>query len=194
MNIYVGAARWTGGTLGGAFRQTAGSGGWERLERGLPEPVQVQAITVHPRHSEVVYLGADDGLYRSEDAGARWRRLAVPRDLQVWSVLVHPGNPRMLYAGTSPLGVLHSDDGGDTWRWHRIASQPERVKMSFACRVMRLAVDPGHPEHLYAALEVGGVVRSLDAGETWADCATELVSLAERRPGLRSRIQSDNDA
>ncbi|HEY7760614.1 MAG TPA: hypothetical protein VIA64_14435 [Burkholderiales bacterium] len=193
MNVYVGAARWTGGTLGGIFRHAAGTAGWERLDRGLPDATQVQAIAVHPQHPEVVYLGADDGLYRSENAGARWQRLDVPRDLQLWSVQVHPKDPRVLYAGTSPLGVLHSDDGGDTWRWHRIASQ-ERVKMSFACRVMRLAVDPAHPEHLYAALEVGGVVRSLDAGETWTDCATELVALAERRPNLRSRIQSDNDA
>jgi photosystem II stability/assembly factor-like uncharacterized protein len=193
MNVYIGAARWTGGTLGGVFRQKTGNRGWERLTRGLPETIQVQAIAVHPQRPEVVYLGADDGLYRSEDAGARWQRLGVPRDLQLWSVHVHPKDPRVLYAGTSPLGVLHSDDGGETWRWHRIAA-PERVKMSFACRVMRLAVDPAHPEHLYAALEVGGVVRSLDAGETWIDCATELVALAERRPDLRSRIQSDNDA
>jgi photosystem II stability/assembly factor-like uncharacterized protein len=194
MNIYVGAARWAGGTLGGVFRQTAGSGSWERLDRGLPEPIQVQAITVHPRHSQIVYLGAADGLYRSEDAGTHWQRLGIPRDLQIWSVLVHPGNPRVLYAGTSPPGVLRSDDDGDTWRYHRIASHPERVRMSFACRVMRLAADPAYPEHVYAALEVGGVMRSLDAGETWTDCAAELVVLAERRPHLRSRVQSENDA
>ncbi len=193
MNIYVGAARWTGGTLGGVFRQTADGGGWDRLARGLPDAIQVQAIAVPPQQPEVVYLGADDGVYRSEDAGAAWQRLGVPRDLQVWSVLVHPANPRVLYAGTSPLGVLCSDDGGDTWRWNRIAA-PERVKMSFACRVMRLAVDPAHPEHVYAALEVGGVMRSLDAGETWEDCAAELAAFSGRRPDLRSRIQSDNDA
>ena len=62
MTIYVGAARWTGGTLGGAFRRTHDNGGWERLGKGLPESLQVQAITVHPRQPEVVYLGAADGL------------------------------------------------------------------------------------------------------------------------------------
>ena len=65
MNLYVGAARWTGGTLGGVFRQTADDGGWDRLVRGLPDAIQVQAIAVHPQQPEVVYLGADDGLYRS---------------------------------------------------------------------------------------------------------------------------------
>ena len=193
MNVYVGAARWTGGTVGGVFRQTGDSGDWERLERGLPEAIQVQAIAVHPQRPEVIFLGADDGVYRSEDAGAHWRRLTVPRDLQVWSVLVHQGNPRMIYAGTSPLGVLRSEDGGETWRLNRIAS-PERVKMAFDCRVLRLAVDPAHAAHVYAALEVGGVMRSLDAGETWQDCAAELATFAERRAELRSRIQSDNDA
>jgi photosystem II stability/assembly factor-like uncharacterized protein len=65
--------------------------------------------------------------------------------------------------------------------------------MSFACRVMRLAVDPAHPDEIYAALEVGGVMRSPDAGETWEDCSGPLLELAER-PHLRSRIQSDSDA
>ena len=83
MTVYVGAARWTGGTLGGVFRRTADEGGWERLDGGLPKSIQVQAITVHPQQREVVYLGGDDGLYRSENAGARWKRLDTPRDLQI---------------------------------------------------------------------------------------------------------------
>ncbi|HTT36109.1 MAG TPA: hypothetical protein VMH32_00420 [Burkholderiales bacterium] len=193
MAIYVGAARWTGGTRGGAFRWTQDQGGWERLGDGLPESLQVQAITVHPRQPEIVYLGAADGLYRSGDSGAHWERLDVPRGVQIWSVLVHPASPRVLYAGTSPVGVLRSDDGGDSWRTLPDPRQPERLKMSFACRVMRLAVDPAHRDHVYAALEVGGVMRSLDGGETWTDCAAELVALAQQRPELRSRIQSDSE-
>ncbi len=193
MTTYVGVAHRTGGTVSGVFRQQNGSSAWERLGGGLPDGIHAQAITVHPVNPSIVFVGAGDGIYRSTDAGTRWQRLDTPADLQIWSVLVHPTKPRVMYAGTSPVGVLRSDDGGDTWRKLPNVKQPDRVKMAFACRVMRLSVDPAHPEHIYAALEVGGAMRSLDGGETWSDCAAELVNLAERNPHLRSRLQSDTE-
>ncbi len=192
MSVYVGAAQWTSGTRSGIFRR-AGAGGWEQLTKGLPAVTQVQAITVHPTNPDVVYIGTQDGPYRTTDGGDHWERLGFPdRGVQVWSILVHPADPLRLYAGTSPTGVFRSDDGGDTWLRLPKAVQPERVKMGFPCRVMRLAVDPARPETLYAAVEVGGVMRSDDGGETWADCSADLVTLAEQ-PHLKSRIGSDSD-
>jgi photosystem II stability/assembly factor-like uncharacterized protein len=192
-HVYVGAAWAESGTRGGLFRHAVGDDRWEPLTKGLAEDTQVQAITVHPAEPDTLYLGTRTGLYRSLDRGERWERvgLADPRT-EVWSVLVHPADPRVLYAGTSPVGVHRSDDGGATWRRLPRAVQPERVTMSFACRVMRLAIDPADPAAVYAALEVGGVMRSLDGGESWTDCSDDLVHLAER-PHLKSRIQSDSD-
>lgn len=190
--VFVGAGAFTAGTLSGLFRRV-GDGGWEQLIRGLPDPVQVMAITVHPHEPRTVYIGTQDGPYRSTDGGDRWQRLAFPESGgQVWSILVHPANARRLYAGTSPVGVFGSDDGGDTWRRLPNAVQPERVKMPFACRVMRMAVDPARPESLWAGLEVAGVMRSEDGGATWTDCSADLVKLAEL-PHLKSRIVSDTD-
>jgi len=192
-HIYVGAAAADPGTRGGIYRRAVDDDRWEPLTKGLPEATQVQAITVHPTEPDVVYLGAWTGLYRSTDRGESWERLGFPdADTGVWSVLVHPTSPRVLYAGTSPIGVYRSDDGGESWRPLPGAVQPERVTMGFPCRVMRLAVDPAHPEEVYAALEVGGVMRSRDGGARWEDCSGDLVTLAER-PHLRSRIQSDSE-
>jgi photosystem II stability/assembly factor-like uncharacterized protein len=191
-HVYVGAAQWSKGMLGGLFRRAVDDARWEPLTRGLPAVTNVQAITVHPTNADVVYVATQDGPYRSTDRGERWERLGFPGGIQVWSILVHPANPRILYAGTSPVGVHRSDDGGDTWRPLSV-NQPERVKMrSFACRVMRLAADPASADELYATLEVGGVMRSLDGGKSWEDCSAGLLKLAER-PHLKSRIDSDTD-
>src|SRR5713101_3724868 len=179
-DVYVGAAGSNSGARGGIFRRTVGNGGWTALTEGLPEASHVQAITVHPTNPDIIYLGTRSGPYRSTNRGERWERLPFPDDgTEVWSIMVHPKNPRVLYAGTSPVGVYRSDDGGDSWRKLPGAVLPPRVKMSFGCRVMRLAVDPSHPDEVYAALEVGGAMRSVDGGGTWSDCSDELVKLAE---------------
>jgi photosystem II stability/assembly factor-like uncharacterized protein len=190
--VYVGVGQYTSGKHPGIFRRV-NNGAWEQLTRGLPEPTKVQAITIHPTEHDVIYIGTHDGPYRSCDGGDSWQRLALPEaGLQAWSILVHPADPRRIYAGTSPVGVFRSDDGGDTFRRLPKAVVPERVKMGFACRVMRLAVDPARPETVWAGLEVGGVMKSDDGGETWTDCTTDLVKLADR-PHLKSRIVSDTD-
>jgi photosystem II stability/assembly factor-like uncharacterized protein len=190
--VFVGAARAGSGTRGGVYRRPAGGGPWEELGPGLPPDAEVQAITVHPTDQSVLYVGTHHGLYRSRDRGDHWEQLPFPEHEQVWSILVHPKNPQVLYAGTSPVGVYRSNDGGDTWRKLPTPSLPERVKMAFPCRVMRLAADPSDPDELYATLEVGGVMRSLDGGETWEDCSRDLIELANR-PHLKSKIQSDTE-
>ena len=90
------------------------------------------------------------------------------------------------------MGIYRSDDEGASWRKLPNAVQAERVKMPFACRVMRIEIDPAQPDHIYAALEVGGAMRSLDGGVTWDDCSGDLVKLSEL-PHLKSRIVSDSE-
>jgi len=180
------------GKVGGIFRRTVGEDRWERLTKGLPDSVNVQAITVHPTNHDVVYVGTNDGPYRTTDRGERWERLDFPKEHEVWSIAFQANDPRVVYAGTSPVGVFRSDNGGDTWRRLAKAKLPERVQMGFACRVMRLASDPARPQEVYATLEVGGVMRTLDGGERWDDCTEDLVKLAER-PHLKSKIQSDTE-
>ena len=58
---------------------------------------------------------------------------------------------------------------------------------------MRFAQNPKKPDEIYAALEINGVMRSTDGGETWQDCSEGLIKLAER-PHLKSKIVSDTTA
>jgi photosystem II stability/assembly factor-like uncharacterized protein len=195
--LYAGAAQWTTEDRttrpGGLFRRI-GDGPWQRLAGGLPAGGEVRAIAVHPRDPQVVYAGTQHGPYRSRDGGDTWTALPLPDpDRVVWSFLFDPRDPAVMYAGTAPAAVYRSADGGDTWRRLGAFRAPMRVTMSFPTRVTRLAADPARPDEIYAALEVDGVVRSLDGGQTWEDCGQELVRLAEARPHLRSRIVSDTE-
>jgi len=196
--LYAGAAQGltestTPQAGGGIFRLTIGDDRWERLQGGLPGDVEVRAIAVHPQDSQVIYAGTQHGPYRSTDGGEHWTALAFPDPgMTVWSLLFHPRDANVLYAGAAPAAIYRTDNGGETWRRLTALRAPGHVKMSFATRVIRLAADPTHPHELYAGLEVDGVQRSLDGGESWEDMSHDLVKLAER-PHLKSRIVSDTD-
>jgi len=186
--VYAGVGWWRGGTRGGVIRLDARDGQCRHLTRGLPEETHVQAVTVHPENSKIVYIGTQDGPYRSTDRGEHWERLGFPdRGVQVWSILVDPKAPQTLYAGTSPVAVYRSEDGGDNWRRLADPRMPDRVRMPFDCRVMRLAKDADHPAEIYAVLEVNGVMRSLDDGESWEDCSEDLIRLAGPAASPRDR-------
>lgn len=177
----------------GLFRLVIGEDRWQRLRGGLPDNAEIRAIAIHPRDPDTIYAGTQDGPYRSTDGGEHWTALHLPDPgMVVWSLLFHPRDAKVIFAGTAPAAIYRSDDGGDTWRRLSGFKAPGRVKMSFPCRVIRLAADPSHPNEMYAGLEVDGILRSLDGGETWEDCSQDLVKLAER-PHLKSRIASDTE-
>src|SRR5437762_10028282 len=153
-HVYVGAVKSAEGGKGGVFRQAAGGDRWEALTEGLPDGVEVHAITVPKDDPETVLIATTKGGFRSRDRGRRWERLALPdQGVDVWSVTVHPTDPKTIYAGYGPTGVFRSDDGGEQWKKLPDPALPDRVHMTFACRVMRLDVDPAAPDDVYACIE-----------------------------------------
>jgi photosystem II stability/assembly factor-like uncharacterized protein len=189
-HVFAGVGRTKPGGLVGIFRREAGGTDWQHVFADA----EVQAITVHPHDPSVVFAGSKNGVLRSDDAGATWRGTGFPEgDAAIWSVLVHPHDPNIVLAGASPIGLFRSEDGGQTWRRLPDPRIPDRVTMPFASRVMRLAARPGRPEELYAALEVNGVMRSRDLGETWEDCSDDLVRQSAE-PHLKSRIASNSES
>ena len=192
-HVFVGAAQVTGGSLGGLFRQKVGDDRWERLTKGCPSR-RPSRPSPSIRAIRRLSSSAPRRPYRSDDGGTTFKRPDFPRDLAVWSIAVHPDKPRVIFAGTSPVGVFRSEDGGDTWTRLAKAVQPDKLKMSFACRVMRIGIVPGQPDLIHAALEVGGTMRSLDGGETWSDGSADLEKLAADNVNLKSMLQSDSEA
>ena len=187
--IYAGLRPSKAGGAAGLFLRDETGGAWERtLDQAT------QAITLDPRRPDIVLAGTVDGVYRSTDRGRTWQRAALPDGaVQIWSIAFDPADPRTVYAGASPVGVCRSEDGGETFQRLPDPNLPERVDMGFACRVMRIAPHPTRRGELYAALEVGGAMRSSDGGASWEDCGEDLARLA-RLPHLKSRIVSDSEA
>jgi len=179
---------------GGLFRRSPGAGEWEALKNGLPKNVEARAIAVHPSDHRVLCVGTQDGPYRTTDAGDHWERAVFPGpNRDVYAITYHPTHPNVMYAGTAPAALYRSDDGGETWRHLPNARSPGHCDMDFPVRVIRIAVDPSRPDDVYAALEVSGVIRSSDGGETFTDLSGPLIDLA-KQPHLKSRIGSDIDA
>jgi photosystem II stability/assembly factor-like uncharacterized protein len=195
--VYVGAAPWIAASknaaTGGLYRLDADAGRWERLSSGLPDAVEARCVTAQPGAPGIVYVGTQSGPYRSADGGDRWTRLDLPgKDKRVWSILLHPKDGRTIYVGTEGTAIYRSRDGGESWDELTPPAPRGLVKTSFPCRVIRLAVDADDAERIYAALEVGGVMRSEDGGDRWAGCNESLLEFTSE-PRLRSCIVSDTE-
>ncbi len=196
--VYVGVPQWSStegsGVLGGLFRQEVGAREWHHLSKGLPEKAEIRVLAIYPDNPQIVYAGTQDGPYRSADSGDHWERLAFPDPgMVVWSISFHPRNPQILYLGTAPAAVYRSDNGGESWHRLPIVETAGMVSMAFPTRIIRLAIDPSHPEDIYAGLEVGGVIHSRDGGDTWSDCTPALLRLADQAH-LKSRLGSDTES
>ena len=170
-NTYV----YVGAESSGLYRLSPGSDRWEELTSGLPENPIVPGVAIHPENPEVIYAGTQDGPYRSTDRGAHWERLDYPRSgAPVWSFLFRPGDPSVMYCGTAPGEIYRSVNGGDSWEKLSATMGSNECAMAFPTRVIALAADPTYPDEMYAALEVAGVIRSSDGGDTWDEITGSL--------------------
>src|SRR5436189_6063086 len=83
------------GTIGsGLWTSRDGGESWRRVMKGLWSESQVFSLTVHPREPRTVFAGANDGIYKSGDAGPRFNGLESPIDQSpAWTVAVDPVDP-----------------------------------------------------------------------------------------------------
>ena len=135
-----------------------------------PPGGDVRSLAADPRNPRVVYLGTTDGiLYRSDDAGRRWRRLAPGlsrRGVSLDDLWVDPrGRVLVGYwelAGGGG-GVARSLDGGASF-----TVLPDIDGQA----VKALAFAPSNPDVL-AAGTLAGVFRSDDGGDSWRRISPE---------------------
>ncbi len=183
--FYVGAAD------GGIFRTENGGTTWKALFQ-YESVASIGALAVDPLNPQIVWAGTGeanvrndvsfgDGIYKSTDGGAHWKRMGLEHSFQISRIAVDPlhagtvvvatmGSP---YADDEDRGVFRTTDGGATWQKvlyvgpsvgiSDLAMNPENSQVLFAAayrfRRTPWSYSDGGPED--------AIYRSVDGGTTW---------------------------
>ncbi len=183
-----------GSVGGGVWESTTSGENWTPIFDN--EEVQsIGAIGVAPSDPKVIYVGTGEadmrsqisygkGMYRSGDGGKTWKHIGLEATRQIGRVIVDTKNPDVVYVaalghayGANPeRGVYRSTNGGATWE--KVLYKNENVG------AIDLAFDPKNSQTIYAALWAtrrppwtiyppsigpgGGLFKSMDGGNTWA--------------------------
>jgi len=182
------------------YAGTAGGGVWKSNNGGTTfNPIfddycqSIGAVTVDPNNPDnVIWVGTGetwtrnsvsigDGLYRSEDGGANWKKIGFEKSERIANIIVNPNNSNEVYIAvlgalwgdSEERGVYKTTDGGRTWN--------KLLYIDARTGCADLAMDPNNPEVLYASMwefrrtgwsfDSGGdnsaLYKSTDGGSTW---------------------------
>src|SRR5689334_21870718 len=173
----------------GVYKSTDAGKSWRHL--GLREGQQVGSIIVDPRNENRLFVAVlghaygpntERGVYRSTNGGESFEKVLY-KDENTGAIQVgfDPSNPDIVYAAlwagrqgpwensfwNGPLsGLFKSVDGGTTWRqigrgFPTAAQGLGRIGFTIAL---------SDPNRMYATIDaptLGGIYRSVDAGENW---------------------------
>jgi len=160
------------------------TGGEWNAELSLPGSGS-QCLAVDPSDPETVYAGLrEGGVRRTEDGGGTWADCALPQP-GVFSLAVSAADGAV-YAGTEPSALYRSDDRGETWRGlEALLELPSQPRWSYPPRpwtshVRWIAPSPQDGDVILVGIELGGLMRSTDGGESWQD----------HRPGAQPDVHS----
>ncbi|HYU40724.1 MAG TPA: YCF48-related protein, partial [Vicinamibacteria bacterium] len=144
------------GTWHLGWKTVDGGQNWLPMHTGMIDDSDVMTLTVDRWKPQVVYATACTGIYRSEDAAARWTKVkGIPSSSRrTRSFAQSPDDQNRLFAGTTE-GLWSSEDNSATWR---LITQKNLI-------INDVLALPGGMVLL--GTEGAGVVRSTDGGQTW---------------------------
>jgi photosystem II stability/assembly factor-like uncharacterized protein len=156
----------------GFARITQRGGDWS--VRSALTGAGVQCLALDARQAGTIYAGSrGQGVWKSSDGGENWQNLNLPQP-DVFSVAVSPVDG-VVYAGCEPSMLFRSEDGGQSWQelsaLHEIPSAPtwSFPPRPWTSHVRWIAPSPHDAALLLVGIELGGLMRSVDGGETWED-------------------------
>ena len=184
-------------------------GVWESLDAGRTwRPVfdaqdiaSIGAIAVAPSDPHTIYVGTGEadmrsdiaygnGMYKSSDGGTTWTHIGLTETRQIGAIVVDPHDPNVAYVAAlghpygpnSERGVFKTTDGGKSWA--------KVLYKDADTGAISLAIQPGNPNVLYAALwqtrrppwnvyppsngPGSGLYKSSDGGANWTQLTNGL--------------------
>ncbi|MBI3424799.1 MAG: hypothetical protein HY011_17830 [Acidobacteria bacterium] len=182
-----------GGAGSGIYKTADGGAHWKKLENGLPTgTIGRIGIDLFQKNPNILYAVVDNRnlregtqqiisgeVYRTDDAGATWRKVSADKDDvsrksgYAFNILrVHPENPDRVFITGSNL--IETTDGGKMWiGLSNVGGGPPQEGRQQPYRPFRRAfgdfrvmwIDPQNPERMMAGSD-GGVYISYDGAKT----------------------------
>ena len=146
------------------------------LEHQSLEGWTVPKIAASPSRPNTVFAGTrGDGVWVSEDFGKSWKKPCYGKrgPGKVRCVTLDPHEANTVYAGTEPIDVFVSRDGAKSWeRLESVWNVPYVATVDYPVstvepHVRDITIDPENPKTIYAALQVGYMLKSTDGGKSW---------------------------
>jgi len=140
------------------WKTTDGGKTWYNIKQGIIDDSDVFSIILDPDKPKTVFLSACSGIYKSETAGAKFRKIqGIPSTARRTRVLKQdPADSKVVYAGTTE-GLYKTMDGGKTFS--RMTNSDLIVNDVF--------IDPNDSNRVVLATDRGGVMVSTDAAKTF---------------------------
>jgi hypothetical protein len=191
----------TGGTwyiasVGGGVWKTDDEGAtWRELTDDMPT-LAVQSLAMAASNNNVMYAGTGEsyynidtmngnGILKSTDRGETWTPLLSTitdvRFNNVSRILVSPTDPDLVIASatvgrykteiTTESNIFRSIDGGANWTVaHNTAG----------LRITQIIADPNDFSIQYGAVVGGGILKSIDTGQTWTEINNGITDFSGR--------------
>ncbi len=207
---------WYIGTAGGGVWMTSDAGQtWIPLTEDFPV-LSVQSLAMAASNPDVMYAGTGESFYnidtingngilKTTDRGLTWTHLAATIDNPAFNnvarIVVDPFNPNVVLAATTVgrykqdvlprSSIFKSTDGGASW--YEVYASTDLGDFDRVKKIQQIVVSPGNFNRLYATIDESGILRSLDAGETWTLSNTGITSFEGRyelavSPANHSRV------
>lgn len=163
------------GTVDGIVRLERVAESWSVTHHSL-QGQHVHALVREPG-SGVWFAGlSKGGIQVSQDDGRSWRRRdrgVTERDIFSLSALNIDGRSH-IFAGSEPPHLFVSTDMGLTWSEKPALGRLDTSRWTFpapphVAHLKHIAFSPRHPHTVFASVEVGGLYKSTDGGESFVE-------------------------